>query len=291
MFRHPFEYPTDVLIPAFPANVEPFLCGYKEYDIAKDIVNEADIIHLWNITPWDQALCPMGFPLPFHKVGVMTFTGSHYRDHHKRINRVLKDGNLDIKVTVQNPMLKFPDEVDSIFIPHAIDTENLKPIPFAERKQFIGTYRALDKNPIRPTHIDVPQLHEIVKEFPGWYVDLDYFMSWKERMQRLKECSIFVQDISPHMGYWGRSALEACALGVPCLQNYDNRLIGKSEGKLGDDIPIIRTTWDEAKKDLTELIENSDARKTIGLWSRRWIENYFSYPVVGKMYSDIYNEI
>jgi len=90
MFRHPFEYPTDVLIPAFPTDVEPFLCGYKEYDQAKDVLNEADIIHLWNTTPWDQALCPVGFPMSFNKVKVMTFTGSLYRDQHKRINQVLR---------------------------------------------------------------------------------------------------------------------------------------------------------------------------------------------------------
>jgi len=284
MFRHPFEYPTDVLIPAFPTNVEPLLCGYKEYGIAKDIVNEADIVHLWNTVPWDQALCPVGFPLPFHKIKVMTFTGSYYRDNHKGINQVLKDGNPDIKVTVQNPMLKFPDEVDSVFIPHAVDTETLKPIPFADRKQCVGTYRALDKNPVRPTHIDIPQLYEAVREFSGWHVDLDYALSWKERMERLKECSIFVQDISSHMGYWGRSTLEACALGVPTITNYS--ILDLND--VLNHIPIIPTHLEIIHLALAKLIREEEYRKEVGQKSRKWVESHFSYPVVGKMYSEVY---
>jgi len=185
-------------------------------------------------------------------------------------------------------MLKFPDEVDSVFIPHAVDTDTLKPIPFADRKQSIGTYRALDKNPVRPTHIDVPQLCEVVKEFPDWHVDLDYSMSWKERMQRLKECSIFIQDISPHMGYWGRSALEACALAVPTISNFG--IFSNLEGKI-QRIPILNVRWDSLGVLLKKLVNDPEYRENRGKESRRWIEQYFSYPVVGKMYSEIYKGV
>lgn len=293
MFRHPYEFSTDIFIPLFPKTSNEYqrevvrALKSDQYKVASEILSEADIIQLWNTYPGESALMSAGLPIPFNKVKIVTMTGSLYRDNHSMINSQL--ANLEnCKVVVQDPVLKFEDEIDSIFIPHAVDIENLK--PREDKENIVGAYRPNHKTGARHGERDIQQLYEFVKSFPDWHIDLDYSMPHAERIEKLTKCSIFVQDLSPYIGYWGRSTLEACALAIPCLQNYDNRLIGNSEGKLGE-IPLIKVEWNTAEKELKKLIGDEVYRKEVGQKSRRWIEEYYSYSAVGKMYSDLYKQV
>lgn len=293
MFSHPFEFPTDVFMSIYPNSthehiVEPVRAvNSEEYGNISDLLGKADIIHLWNTYPGERGLMAVGLPIDFRKVKVVTMTGSLYRKNHREINQQLSELR-DCKLTVQNPMLKFPDEIESVFIPHAVDVNLLKPVE--KREKIIGTYRPQVANSIKPIEEEINLLQGIVKNYPGWHVDLDYSMSWEKRIQKLSKCAIFVQDIKSYIDYWGRSALEACALGIPTITNFSINAIPKSENKI-QRIPILNTQWDSIDMLLEKLIEDEDYRKNRSQESRRWVENYFSYPVIGKMYSDLYDEI
>ena len=191
------------------------------------------------------------------------------------------------KTTVQNPCLQFPDEVDSTFIPHAVDTDSL--MPKEDRENWIGTYRAIH-NHVPNIPEEIMQITEIVKKFPGWAVELDYSMPHSERMEKLAQCKIFVQDLSTYLGCWGRSSLEACALGVPAIQNWTELVIDRSDGYLKD-VPIVKSDQEHIEETLTHFIEDGDYRRELGKKCREWVVDHYSYPIVGRMYSDLYHSI
>lgn len=303
MFNHPFEFPTDVFVSIYPNSKDERLTESvraskdDQYSAACQALGESDVIHLWNTYPGEEKLMAIGLPIDFRKVKVITMTGSLYRDnfgkdhqHHRFINQQIA-GLGNCRLTVQNPMLKFPDEIDSTFIPHAVDTDLLK--PKEKRKKIVGTYKPINIESSKSSDEELSFLRDVIKKYPDWQIGLDWSMPWKERMTRLSECSIFVQDIKSYIGYWGRSTLEACTLEVPCLQNYDIRLIGRSEGELGglDEIAPARVDLDTFEPTIRMLMDDPVLRKEEGEKARQWIEKHFSYSVVGGMYSDLYEEI
>jgi len=294
-YTHPYEYPIDILLPLFPQLGGKQLQGEEllmksivlpDYPRASQLLKEADIIHLWNTIPVEVAFICNGLPVDYSKLKVTTWTGSVYRKAHKFINDISRQVGL-WKTTVQNPCLKFPDEVDSIFIPHAVDTESLKPTK--EWENWVGTYRASHGN-VPNVSDEIGQITKIVKEFPDWSVQLDYTMSFPERLEKLAKCSVFIQDLNPHVGYWGRSSLEACAFGVPVLQHWTEKAIQHSEGKLGN-VPIVQADPESIERKLTAFIEDENYRKEMGRKCRDWVVAHFSYPVIGKMYSDVYRAV
>lgn len=299
MYTHPFEFPTDVVVPLYPNKKTEVkrevvrTVQSDSYGEAVELIAGADLIHLWNTYPGDAQLMAAGLPIPFEKVRVVTMTGTLYRENHRAINTqsLIPFGRRSCKVTVQNPMLKFEDEIPSTFIPHAVDMNLFK--PSEDRDKTVGTYKSYFANPGKNYQTEVDLFRKVVDKFPGWKLDLDYSLPWKERIEKLARCGIFVQDVGPFIGYWGRSTLEACALGVPCLQNYDVGHVNVlSEGKLGD-IPLVRVDWDTVESGLNLLIKNMDNehRGLLGKKVRAWVEKHYSYPVVGKMYSDLYAEL
>lgn len=294
MYTHPFEFPTDVLIRLYPNSKTETkrevirTIQSDQYGDVAELIAGADLIHLWNTYPGDAQLMAAGLPLPFEKVKIVTMTGTLYRENHKAINTqsLVPFG---CRLTVQNPLLKFDDEIRSVFIPHAVDMDLFK--SSGERDKTVGTYRSFFANPQKCYQTEIDTLRRIVDKFPDWRLDLDYSLPWKERIEKLAHCGIFIQDVGPFIGYWGRSTLEACALGVPCLQNYDlGHVNALSEGKLGE-IPLVSVDWDTIEKELGNLISTDAHRLMLGAELRGWVEKYYSYSVVGKMYSDLYSEL
>lgn len=293
-YDHLYECPRDILVKIYPRHEQN--CYHekilndathsKGYAEAAEVIQAADIIHLWNSFPGEPCMSDNGFPINWQKVKVVTMTGTMYRRFHKEVNTILKYWT-GIRLIVQNPLFFFPDEIDSIFIPHAIDVDFFKPVE--KRDKTIGTYQTEAKTKEDTSDWDIAKVEKILKKFPDWNVDLNYRMPWKERMEKLSRCSVFVQDISPHIDVWGRSTLEACALGVPTLQNYSPLVSVRAGDKLGD-IPIVRVDDDSFESELQKLTEDEQYRKDIGDKSRKWVEKHFAYPVIGEMYSQVYRE-
>lgn len=294
-YEHMYEYPRDILVKVYPrlqqdSYHEKILSdaahsqGYAE---ATEVIEAADIIHIWNSFPGEQCMSDNGLPINWQKVKVVTMTGTMYRKHHNEINTILKHW-MGLRLTVQDPLFFFPDEIDSTFIPHAVDVDFFKPTD--KRDKTIGTYQTAYKANERTSDWDISRLQDTLKKFPDWGIDLNYKMPWGERLEKLAKCSIFVQDISPHIGVWGRSTLEACALKVPTLQNYSPMVSIRAGDKLGD-IPVIRVDEETFESELQKLMEDEQYRKDVGEKSRKWIKQHFAYPVIGKMYSEIYGKV
>lgn len=294
-FKHPFGYPHDVVLPLYPRldgnrprPAQLLVEGMKsaEYPSAAKMLEEADLIHLWNTNPLDMSFVCNALPINYSKVKVLTFTGTDYREAHVDINKMSSYLKM-WKTTVQNPCLRFPDEIDSTFIPHAVDTDSL--MPREDRENWVGTYRATHQH-VPNVSEELAQVTEIVKKFPGWSVELDYSMPHSERMEKLAQCKVFVQDLSTHVGYWGRSSLEACALAVPVIQNWTQLAIDRSDGYLKD-VPIVKSDQEHIEETLTRFIEDDIYRQALGEECREWVVDHYSYSIVGRMYSDLYQSI
>lgn len=298
LWKHPFEYSSDIVLPLYPRldkrKQQPpslFLDSVKakEYPEVAGVLEEADIIHLWNTMPLGDGFLFSGLPINYRKAKVATWTGTVYRDNHREINRF--SGQLGIwKTVVQDPLFKLPEEVDAMFIPHALKIESFNPLPFGEREQWVGTYRPNYQNYVRPTHKDIPRLYEIVTKYDGWKIELDYSMPHQERLEKLKSCSLFVLDISPYFGSWSRSILEACAFGIPVLQNFSDECVEKAGDEFGE-FGLIAIDWDTAERRIGALIEDSTLRKEAGEKARKWVEDHFSYQAVGEKYSEVYRSV
>lgn len=290
-YDHPYEYPKDILVNLFPKmgrapgeEIVRNAISIESYGEAAKLLIEADIIHLWNSFPGEAALMNIGFPIDWRKLKVVTMTGSMYRDHHTAINKMLSEWN-KLKLTVQDGMFNFYHEMDYTFIPHAVDVDFFK--PEEKRNKTIGTYKTTYKSNTRCNDADVARICEVMQKYPDWNVDLNYSMPWKERIERLSRCAVFVQDISPYIGVWGRSSLEACALEIPTLQNYSTQLASDHGEKLGE-IPIVKIEDETFEAELKKLMDDEEYRKEIGRGSREWVKKHFSFPVIGEMYSEVY---
>jgi len=293
-YDHAYEFPRDILVrlsvydkTTQPEDLVKDAVNSPSYGEVSQLISEADIIHLWNTFPGEKSLMSVGFPIDWRKVKVVTMTGSMYRDHHTAINKILKEWN-NLKVTVQDALFNFNHEIPSVFIPHAIDVDFFKPVE--ERDKSIGSYRTTYKSNVRFADKDIAKLSVILRKYPDWKIELNYSMSWKERIEKLSHCSIFIQDISPYIGIWGRSTLEACVLEVPSMENYSQQVLLNHENILGKP-PIIKIDEDTFETKLVELMESETYRKDVGKKSREWVREHFSYPVIGKMYSDVYGSL
>ena len=293
MQRHIFGFPYDIIIPCHqPSHPGTFAKDCDNYDVVKQLLEEADIIHVWNDIPNDPKYMDFekgGIDIPLNKPTVVTMTGSLYRSEHVRLNVIIKERGW--KLAIQDPMLKFSNEIDSVFIPHAINTKYLN-YSFSVDSKLIGTYEYSLTQGTRG--LDVQKFVALVKKkLPDWTVCLagkTGRIKWKERMNILSKCSLFFQDFDP-CGYFGRSALEGCSMGIPTFAPYADKAITMSEGKLGD-IPIIRNvSWDNLEKELLRLVENDELRETLSIKTRKWVEKYFSYETIGEMYTKMYEEI
>jgi len=292
---HPFDFPYDIIIPCHQGiHKGSFAKDCKDYELVMQLLNEADLIHCWNDIPEDPKYFDFekgNLYIPKNKPMVVTFTGSLYRNEHARLNVIIKERGY--KLVVQNPMLRYLDEIDSVFIPHAVDTKFLQPIQNKNNEKFtLGTYFGHyyatvgdDRNFLISClqGKDINIIDHGTRKIP-----------WKEHIEFIKNCDVFYHGIkiSSIVGYIGRSSLECMAMKVPMITYVNEKESLKlSEGKIGDFIPVYNTTQEQLKEHLERLIEDFDLRLELSNKGREWVEKYFSYAIVGRFYSDMYEEV
>lgn len=297
MHRSPFDYFADIIIPSGPADGNRKASRHSHYASVMRLLADADLIHVWNDEPDDRDFTRAEIDVPLGKVGVVTFTGTHYRRHHTEINRRLRKSYTSKawRLTVQNPALVFRNECENVvFIPHAVNTNYLQPLPWDEREQWIGAYVPIVSRG-RAVLQDVNHLKAFLQHaHPDWSVWGEQSRPWRERMEELCLCSLFFQDMDKDVVYWGRSTLEACALGMPVITYYSPEVLTMgTQGQLGpvSQIPIQQATDGKCLCSLVDrLIQDQQLREKTGQLCRDWVEKYFSYSVVGQQYLDIYKE-
>lgn len=286
-YEHPYGYPADIVIPVKNEPDRRKASDYPaEYDETMALLERADLIHLWNDMP--QAFRDL-VPLPLHKVRSCTFTGTLYRRNHTRLNRTLKDRKM--KVVVQNPTYRYPEEYDATFIPHAVDTDRLEPLAPEEREErAMGCYRPVHANTSAREDIDLLE-SALREDHPGWRITLDQVLPWEERMTRMARCTHFFEYMDPQMGYWGRSALEACALGIPTFSYVSPKALRMADGRFGQ--PAILPVDRHSLRDVLARYLNlpTDAYAALSRRSRAWVETFYGFEPVGRLYTDFFRRV
>jgi len=294
MSKHPFDFPHDIIIPCHQdSHKGTFAKECENYEEVMQLLNDADLIHLWNDIDQDPKYMDFekgGINIPLGKPIVVTMTGSLYRNEHVRLNTIIKERGY--KLVVQNPMLRFLDEIESVFIPHAVDTEFLQPLQRNNEKITLGVYFG---HYYATVGEDRNFLMSCIKDKNINVIDhLSRKILWKEHIEFIKNCDILYHGIkiSEIVKYIGRSSLEAMAMGIPVITFVnEQKAIELSEGKIGSYIPIYNTKLEQLKNHLDELIKNLDLRIGLGIDGRKWVERHFSYKTVGEQYSKIYEEV
>ena len=261
---HPWGFPSDI-ISKDPKEVAP-------------IFDRAQLIHLWNILPDDRTIGRL--KVPMEKVKSITLTGSLYRNEYKRCNRLIEEHGL--RLVIQNPC--FADHApDATFIQHSLPVAFHR--PYKSRQNLIGVY---DKHngrgqPSTTTtgHADAMFVKEKIKQIPEWEIALEGPPKmWSERLTALSRCKLFFEYFDKSMGYWGRSTLEACALGVVPLTWWRSEMLNGIP-----EPPFPRVTESTVIDAIHYAIENWEilADKCV-----EWVNENYSPQVVGQKYADFF---
>ena len=281
--KHPWGFEADVVLPSIAENRRVEDCLY--YEEACDLMADADLIHTWN----DEYFAFFGprtnmtkafygdFPR-YEKAKSCTFTGSWYRRWWKDINARLNEAGT--KLVVQTPAFVM-EEMKSTFIPHAIEVENFVPLPMAERWDVIGCYHHGQTTANR----DIKILESILsKTYPSWRLALEKTGRNAHRLINLARCKFFMQDLDDRMISYGRSTIEALALGVPVINRVHPAL-----SSFMDDIPIIHATPETLEDAVAEAMGQD--YDVLAKKSRAWVERYHSYKVIGEKYTKFFTEV
>lgn len=248
--------------------------------IVRDVcrfVEEADFVHVWNNEEWEV---PRWMNVPTKKIQSFTWTGSHYRLHHKKINKTAKKK----QIIVQNPTYRFENEHTATFIPHSVNTDKLKPLPIDERNlNHIACYNAGNKTKTSASS-DIEYLEELLNEhFPEKKIALKGRWAWFKRMTFLSKCGFLFEYMDENMGYWGRSTIEAAAFGLPAFSFMSNKALDMSDGRIGIP-PIIHVTKSILRRQLSRTFKVD--YPALSKVFRNWVVKYYSYDAVGKLYTD-----
>jgi len=282
--QHIYGYPSDVVIPVCyvenPKRPEDYPNELRE---ANELFEKADLIHLWN----DPLPNFMGLlDIPVKKLKSYTFTGSLYREYHTQINAHANQAG--IKMVVQDPTFRFPEEIESEFIPHAVNTDLLKPIPISQREsKTLGCYSPLHRS--TTARQDIALLKSVLKEeFPEWRTTMGEVTLWKDRMKALSKCMFFFQNMDAVVGIFGRSALEAAALGVPTFSFISKKAREMSDGRIGD--PAIIHTSRHNIREILQKTLRSDYEE-LSTKVREWVVKYYGFPVIGEYYTGFFEKL
>lgn len=292
LHKHLYDYPTDILLPVcFNKRLKIKSC--EQYDEAMEVLEAADSIHLWN-----EEIPELSAVIPFDaaKVRSHTFTGSMYRKGHSAIHKRLGG---KIKLVIQNPSYIY-GEKDVEFIPHAVNTGFLVPLKPHERNRFdFGVYSPVHGSTTAKK--DLGTLGSILNQAQGpWRIELAKGL-WLDRLEKIKHCHFFFEYLDENMAYIGRSALEACAFGIPTFSYYSRLAIRFARGRIGDMDGITFVNRGNVVEIVGKAVRFMDcmkklrkqeaAYKRMGEASRAWIEKYYSYPVVGEYYTRFFEKL
>ncbi len=292
-WKHPWQYPYDVLVNVAQQN-DRIATEQESWPEAAELMQRADTIHLWNCEFSDfynkgvhGKVFEEPVKIPMEKVRSCTYAGTQYRNGHKIINQRLR--SMGIKVCVEDPC--FDWEADTAtFIPHAVDTEGLKPLPFDERHKYsIGCY-----NPGRSYYDDdLKILEHAISGLQHNGIDATIAMKRlpipnKEHMEQLARCWFFFQSMNTGLGTFGRSALEACALGIPAFSYISDRALAQDRIGGFHNPAIINVTPATLAQSMVDACQTDYA--TLSNRCRQWVHDYYGYHIIGEMYTKFFEE-
>lgn len=288
-FIHPFGFDYDIAFnPMGNWQTLPPINNSKWFDEACQLLSEADMIHCWNdeyhdFLGWDKTDTKsfVGEFRSFHpsKYKSITFTGTWYRRHFAEINaRLMGQGT---ELVVQTPAFLM-ESVPSTFIPHAIDTTSVGPLPFEQRDLYtIGVYA----QPTTTARKDIVLLEQILAEdFPEYRIRLKEKLPHNKNLAYLEKCMFFMQHTDNRMISYGRSSVEALAMGIPVFNS-----VCPQAKLVWPHLPVIDITQQNLRDKLKEHL-NSDWQSQSDK-AREFAVRVHSYEAVGEQYTRFFERL
>lgn len=298
---HKHGYELDLLLP-FP-DLDP------RYD-AGELFAEADVIHVkdesgfflgTNGLPKDF-LSKWGKPMVFTANGGWTRKLRHNRDFQTFVS------SFDARVAM-TPDLNY-EWFGGTYIPHAIDTDRYL-FSWADGQRISHSPTRTQHPAKKGTPLLLEAVSDLQRQSPelirNWELDVISNVSYEDSMERKSMAGLFFDQAGAHskeefgidevIGWYGNSAIEAMAMGVPTIAHLSADAIARASRGGMENVhacPIInvdRTVQSLSKRIETFILASPEKRRSLAESSRRWAVEVHGHLSVGKLLARTYSEV
>jgi hypothetical protein len=305
--KHKFGYETDIIIPrAIPQYMQGDIrIAFK--NILK-LINETDIVHFKD----EQEL--------FHELHgktKKTFLTVIYEEAKKQNKKIVFTAyggyarkyknnesyrkfvkNFDARI-VMTPDLNYP-WFDGFYIPHSI---NMNEFPYL---WIDGTL--LSHSPSMAIRKGTESFLYAIQSIAGITLDIIHNVSYAECLKRKKSATLFfdqagrerssVMGTSEPIGWYGNSAIEAMAFGIPTIAHLSEESFqgAKRAGKdIKSQCPIINVGCEDPISIRQAILQffklTKEERQSLSMQTRIWVEKFHDNKVVSQELSAIYDQL
>ena len=302
---HQFDYPVDLVVPE---------CDDARLEAVFKLASEAAIFHLkdehswflaWERFPNLRFLNDLFFSNKFpHTPKVFTHYGGYARKFKQDTEYIAKVQGFDGRIAM-TPDLNF-DWFNGAYIPHAIDTDKI-PESWSDSN-------ILAHSPSNPTTKATSLLQRavsVIREhhqdvWHNWSLDIIHGVSHDECMRRKSKASLFFDQAGGHaegplrisdtIGWYGNSAIEAMAFGIPTIAHLSEVACERAEKAgypLGDG-PVIntpRTIEGLVACILSFATQSPEERRAHAKCARQFAVEFHGYKAVGERMAQVYDEL
>jgi glycosyltransferase involved in cell wall biosynthesis len=224
------------------------------------LLPRTDVFHFY----FGLTLVPRSVQFPIlqalRKKSVMHYLGSDIRG--KSRDELAFGNNAGAEVVGSYDAVQWVPEAE--VIPPGIDVRVIEPSPPSDRT--------------RPVILHAPSSRRrkgtdsVIAACEGLNAELVLVegLHHSEAFDRYREADIVVDQLNA--GWYGVFAIECMALGKPVVSFLHEEAVRKTEGALGERVPIVRATKDDLRDRLEPLVASAAERRRVGAESRAYVE-------------------
>lgn len=269
---HPFGYLDEMNV----------ITPGKHPEVQK-LVDSADIIQIIY-----SSLGKMDININLKKNIVIHHGGSAYRKRFASLNVFWNCKSA--AAIIETPDLLHLGARNEHYITSPVDTSMLTPKFYdGNRPLRIAHYSSSPFVKTKGTDVIMNILNNLKKEFDFEIYTSDKLVSWRDNIDRVSECDIYIDQLSA-VGEYGVSTKEAAALGKIVVSTHMG--VAEYNKVFGDTKVIVSNTPEKMRENLIWFLNQSpkDIRR-IQEETRNWIVAKHSYVPIGHKLKNIYNGV
>lgn len=255
----------------------------------QSLIDWADIIHFKDDSPPKEDFIP-SVNIPKDKMWISNVNGSSFRRGDSAIAQPIAEfsaymDNVDARV-VSDPELNYP-EFDASFIPLPFDTDAY-PNSWSNGKVPVIAHSPWYRGK-KGTVEFIAAVKKLQKDGIAVEYDIIENESYNACLKRKSKATLFFdQNLA---GFWGNSAIEAMAFGVPVLTYIADNLTSGSGGRINGQCPVINTgqTEESIYSALKGVLTNGTDLKELSKRTKEFVKEIHSYESVAKEWDKIYS--
>ena len=262
----------------------------QDADRLQAIIDDADIVHFKGDELPSRKIANGAVTIPDHTPIIVTVHGSMFRrSQSEKVSMPLADVKDYVEIsdfrTAGDPCLRYPD-YDGVFSPVPFDFWGIEP-------SWVPSGNVISHSPSNRGKKGTKELIEAVESLQkkGHDIKLDIIenVSYQESVKRKKDSILFFDQLEA--GFYGNSAIEAMAHGVPVACRMDPKAYDWSNGLIDPDCPIINTG-----RDIEGAIEyylglSPEAKVGVSSMTVAYAHRLHSYPSVAGRWCEIYENL